>query len=120
MKTLGKRIKKYREASGLTQDELIELMSDGPSITTLKNWENDRTEPKVSEALAIAETIKCDPIALMLGDYDLEQEFDTSMKLTLKELKELPIEYTQVLQKMINAVALTEESKRRLELMQRF
>ena len=118
--SLGKRIKQFREAAGYTQDELVDLMRGKPSITTLKSWENDRTEPKVSEAKAIADIIKCDPIKLILGDCNLENEFNESMKHTLKEMQGLPLEYTRVLQKIISATALTEENARRLKLMQRF
>jgi len=54
MKTesFGERLRRLRDAAGLTQMQLAEKA--GVPLTTLRNWEHDRREPLVSAAFKLA------------------------------------------------------------------
>src|SRR2546430_467887 len=45
--TLGDRLRKSREAAGLKQEEMAEIM--GVSPATISNWENGLRRPKTGE-----------------------------------------------------------------------
>lgn len=48
-------IKKYREMCGMTQDELSQLVC--VDRVTIANWEGGKTEPRLSQALKLAEVL---------------------------------------------------------------
>lgn len=50
-------IKKYREKQGLLQKELAEKLN--VKRTTITNWENGLTSPRVSLLPKIAKILKC-------------------------------------------------------------
>lgn len=49
-------IKKCRELRGMTQDELSRRV--GVDRVTIANWESGKTEPKLSQALKLAEVLE--------------------------------------------------------------
>lgn len=65
MKTLGSRIKKLRDALGLTQEELA--IKIGVARSTLASWETNRREPDYSTLQQLAEALKTNIQYLLTG-----------------------------------------------------
>jgi transcriptional regulator with XRE-family HTH domain len=61
-------IKNAREAKGITQQEIADIM--GIDRNTYKNWE-DKTEPKLSTIKTIAEILDIPAISLLHGVIDV-------------------------------------------------
>lgn len=49
-------IKHLRELRGMTQDQLSRIV--GVDRVTIANWEGGKTEPKLSQAVKLAEALK--------------------------------------------------------------
>lgn len=60
---IGKRIRKQRIDSGLTQAELAAKL--GVSRATISSWETDRTEPAMQDVQALAAAMGCQPSDMM-------------------------------------------------------
>jgi transcriptional regulator with XRE-family HTH domain len=55
--TMGKRLKRLREAAGLSQSQLA--AAAGVPVGTLRNWEYDRREPLLGAAARLADGLGC-------------------------------------------------------------
>jgi transcriptional regulator with XRE-family HTH domain len=53
--TMGKRLKRLREAAGLSQSQLA--AAAGVPLGTLRNWEYDRREPLLGAAARLASAL---------------------------------------------------------------
>ena len=70
--TLGGRIEKARLAQGLTRSQLARRVGVLPQ--TLKNWETDRSEPRVNKMQLMAATLRV-PFMWLLGGETSESVF---------------------------------------------
>ena len=64
--TFGQRLKEFREDRELTQAELAKLTH--VSSTTIANYEQDRAEPKLAIAVALADALEMD-IEYLIPEY---------------------------------------------------
>lgn len=64
--TFGDRLAAAREAAGLTQTELATRL--GVNIATLRNWENDRSEPRSNRTQMLAGMLGVSLRWLMSGE----------------------------------------------------
>ena len=69
---LGKQIKKYRQESQLSQDELADRVY--VSRQTISNWENDKTYPDVTSLVLLSEIFQISLDKLIKGDIDTMKE----------------------------------------------
>lgn len=83
MNTTGKRIKKAREALGITQEEFAQLMGKS-SKATVSSWENDKNEPTLSDLKKIAELLKT-TVAFLIGETPNVQEPSSDMMMISKD-----------------------------------
>lgn len=60
---IGNNIKKWREARGLKQSELAEIL--GVSDKTISSWEINRTEPKMGMVEKISNALNCKKIDII-------------------------------------------------------
>ena len=56
---LGERVKKLREALGMTQEKFARLV--GVTETTVCNWEKNRVHPYLTNAMRLEELEKSSP-----------------------------------------------------------
>ena len=72
MMELGKRLKEYRNQSGMTQDELAERLY----ITrqTISNWENDKSYPDIHSLLMLGDLFNVSLDTLVKGDIEIMKE----------------------------------------------
>lgn len=77
---IGKRIRKQRIDSGLTQAELAAKL--GVSRATISSWETDRTEPAMQDVQAIAIATGCQPSDLVGVFVEEVRTDDTIRRLT--------------------------------------
>ncbi|MBP7240404.1 helix-turn-helix transcriptional regulator [Amaricoccus sp.] len=64
--TFGDRLCHAREAMGLSQSELARRMGVKPQ--TLRNWEEDRAEPRATRLQMLAATLNAPMVWLLSGD----------------------------------------------------
>ena len=64
--TFGDRLAGAREASGMTQVQLAKNL--GVKITTLKNWENDISEPRANKLSMLAGLLNVSVMWLLNGE----------------------------------------------------
>lgn len=74
---IGKRIRKQRIDSGLTQAELAAKL--GVSRATISSWETDRTEPAMQDVQALAAAMGCQPSDLV-GNFAEEVRADDTIR----------------------------------------
>ena len=60
---IGKRIKKYRERTGLSQLELAALL--GVSNSRISNWEQGLNRPDADILAALCRALRCSPSELL-------------------------------------------------------
>lgn len=53
--TMGQRLQRLRNIAGLSQAELARLA--GIPVTTLRNWEQDRRQPRLDQAVKLARAL---------------------------------------------------------------
>lgn len=63
--TLGERICKARDASGLSTAQLARRL--GIKTTTLQSWESDRSEPRSNKLVLLAGVLNVSPTWLLVG-----------------------------------------------------
>lgn len=80
--TFGDKLKRLRDAAGLTQMQLAERA--GVPLTTLRNWEHDRREPLVSALFKLADALGVDCRAFQDGNDAGPTEAPASAKRTRK------------------------------------
>ena len=69
---LGKQIKKYRQESQLSQEELANRVY--VSRQTISNWENDKSYPDVTSLVLLSEVFQISLDKLIKGDIDTMKE----------------------------------------------
>ena len=69
---LGKQIKKYRQESQLSQEELANRVY--VSRQTISNWENDKSYPDVTSLVLLSEIFQISLDKLIKGDIDTMKE----------------------------------------------
>lgn len=69
---MGKKIKAYREACNLTQQQVANAA--GVTVGAVSQWENGRCSPSAVALLRIAKLFGCDPEKLV----DEDEEFRDS------------------------------------------
>lgn len=77
MDSPGKRIKKLREQFNLGQEDLAKKL-DKSSKQTISNWENDRSEPTISDYRKLAEIFGT-TVAFLIGEAGNVQEQKSDM-----------------------------------------
>lgn len=65
-KDIGKRVKRERDGSGMTQEKLAELVNI--SVTHMSNIENGNTKLSLPVLMDIANALGCDADALLFGN----------------------------------------------------
>ena len=63
--TLGGRISRAREASGLTVAQVVKRL--GVRVATYSAWEADRSEPRANKLVALAGILNVSPTYLLSG-----------------------------------------------------
>lgn len=76
--TLGGRIAMLREEAEYTVAELSRII--GVKQTTLTNWEQDRSEPRINKLVALSGVLGVSPVFLMaeLGKRDVKKPLSKS------------------------------------------
>lgn len=69
---LGQRIRAYRSAAGMTQEELAEKMY--VSRQTISNWENDKSYPDIHSLLMLGSLFDVSLDILVKGDIEMMKE----------------------------------------------
>ena len=69
---LGKRLKEYRNQSGMTQDELAERLY--VTRQTISSWENDKSYPDIHSLLMLGELFNVSLDTLVKGDIEIMKE----------------------------------------------
>ncbi len=82
--TFGDRLGLAREAMGLTQAELAERIGVRPA--TVRNWEDDRSEPRANKLQMLAGLLNAPLVWLMSGQGDApirDERYDNGRSRTL-------------------------------------
>ncbi|WP_305987141.1 helix-turn-helix domain-containing protein [Roseibium sp. MMSF_3544] len=89
--TLGERICKARDASGLSTAQLARRL--GIKTATLQSWESDRSEPRSNKLVLLAGVLNVSPTWLLVGrgtppvaEENLSADLD-SMKVALDRIQ---------------------------------
>ena len=87
--TVGERIRRAREATGLTTAQMARRL--GIKTTTLTMWESDRSEPRSNRLLMLAGLLNVSPSWLLtgLGTAPIEDEMSSEMRTLRAELRML-------------------------------
>lgn len=64
--TFGDRLTLAREARGMTQEELAQRL--GTRVQTLRNWEDDRSEPRANRLQMLAGVLGVSIVWLLTGE----------------------------------------------------
>ena len=92
--TLGDRLARAREAAGMTQSQLARRL--GVKLTTLKNWEADRSEPRANRLQMLSGLLNVSFVWLMTGvatdsGSAPEEQLPEGLPDILAELRELRV-----------------------------
>ena len=102
--TFGDRLTTARESQGLDQAGFARRI--GVKVQTLRNWEEDRSEPRANRLQMIAGMLNVPIVWLMSGQGDLpvalepEAELDEGLEACLGELRRLRLEQAQMVEKL--------------------
>lgn len=102
--TFGDRLTTARESQGLDQAGFARRI--GVKVQTLRNWEEDRSEPRANRLQMIAGMLNVPIVWLMSGQGDLpvalepEVELDDGLEACLGELRRLRLEQAQMVEKL--------------------
>lgn len=101
MNTIGKAIAKYRQAVGLTQAELAEILGIGNDAVS--RMERGATIPTVQRLLELSEIFKCEIADLITEGSHRSIDQARSLEKLLSQLDELErAELLMLIEKMIN------------------
>ncbi|MEM8752404.1 MAG: helix-turn-helix domain-containing protein [Pseudomonadota bacterium] len=96
--TFGDRLAAAREAAGLGQGQLAKRL--GVKRLTVRNWEEDRAEPRANKLQMLAGILNVSLIWLMTGEGDgpstPETATDDSAEVLLRELSEIRAEHRRL------------------------
>ena len=91
--TFGDRLAGAREAAGLSQEELAQAL--GVKVKTLRNWENDLSEPRANRLSMMAGLLNVSFRWLLVGEGrgvagpDTEQAGSAEVRKILSEMRDL-------------------------------
>ena len=83
--TIGGRISRAREASGLSMAQLARRL--GVKTTTLKMWETDRSEPRSNRLTMLAAFLNVSPTWLLVGKGESPSQQTLSDEINLLEME---------------------------------
>lgn len=88
---LGSRLKKYRDALGLSQDDLA--LKIFVSRQTISNWETSKTYPDIKSLLLLSEVFSVSLDQLVKGDIEkMKKEIDAQDLIRFqKKVQYLPV-----------------------------
>ncbi|WP_299375658.1 helix-turn-helix domain-containing protein [uncultured Kiloniella sp.] len=66
--TMGERIEAARKSKGLSASQLARRV--GVKVSTMNNWESDRSEPRANKLVALAGVLSVNMIWLLEGSED--------------------------------------------------
>ena len=72
--TFGDRLEKARQAIGQSQEDLAQKL--GVKLTTFRNWEDDRSEPRGNRMQMLAGMLNVSLVWLMTGEVASEEDID--------------------------------------------
>lgn len=102
--TFGDRLTLAREALGLDQPTFARRI--GIKVQTLRNWEEDRSEPRANRLQMLAGMLNVPIVWLMSGQGDLpvalepETALDENLESCLGEMRRLRLEQMQMVEKL--------------------
>lgn len=102
--TFGDRLTTAREALGLDQPTFAKRI--GIKVQTLRNWEEDRSEPRANRLQMLAGMLNVPIVWLMSGQGDLpsalesERRVDEGLEACFGELRRLRHEQMQIVEKL--------------------
>ncbi len=102
--TFGDRLTTARKSQGLDQASFARRI--GVKVQTLRNWEEDRSEPRANRLQMIAGMLNVPIVWLMSGQGDLpealepETDFDAGLEACLGELRQLRLEQAQLVERL--------------------
>lgn len=97
--TLGDRLARAREAAGMSQSQLARRL--GVKLTTLRNWEADRSEPRANRLQMLSGLLNVSFVWLMTGmstgdGAAPEEQLPEGLPDILAELRELRVIQGQI------------------------
>lgn len=118
--TFGDRLAAARDAQGLSQSQLARKL--GLRLQTIRNWEEDRSEPRANKLQMLAGFLNVSMVWMMTGegeggpgarsaDADGEGSFGSSIRDLVAELRELRLGQVRSAERM----ALLEKRLRAME-----
>jgi len=100
--TFGDRLAAAREALGLSQAQLASR--SGVRLSTIQNWEGDRSEPRANKLQMIAGILNVSMIWLLTGQGEggvsPEDDADAELKGVLAEMREIRVAQSRLLDRL--------------------
>lgn len=100
--TFGDRMVLAREALGMSQGELAQRM--GVKLQTIRNWEEDRSEPRANKLQLLAGMLNVSMVWMMTGSGEAPSPpadtADTSAEACLAELRSLRAEQLRLSERL--------------------
>ena len=88
--TMGERIEAARKSKGLSASQLARRV--GVKVSTMNNWESDRSEPRANKLVALAGVLSVNMIWLLEGSEDnTSLPPNVEVKLTLSSGQRLSV-----------------------------
>ena len=96
--TLGDRLSRAREATGMTQAQLARRL--GVKLSTVRNWEADRSEPRANRLQMLSGLLNVSFVWLMTGEGEtnaaITDELPEGANDLLREMAELRVMQRQL------------------------
>jgi len=104
--TFGDRLALAREAQGLTQEQLARRL--GLRLQTVKNWEQDRSEPRANRLQMLAGFLNVSMVWLMTGQGEggpalrpaAERSVSAGLAAMLEEIRDLRLASTRTSERL--------------------
>ncbi len=101
--TFGDRVAAAREELGLTQGQLANRL--GVRLSTIENWEGDRSEPRANKLQMLAGVLNVSIVWLLTGSGQggVERAHDTRQTVTaavLAEIRAIRLAETQLIERL--------------------
>lgn len=100
--TFGDRLAAAREALGFSQSQLASRA--GVRLSTIQNWESDRSEPRANKLQMIAGILNVSIVWLLTGEGEggvaAEPDGDAELRGALAELREIRVAQSRLLARL--------------------